>query len=92
MFEEVTQQVEEVVEGVGGGGRGQALYSSLSFGAGGLLGALVSGSTWDEWGAGWTFALSSGFAFIGLLLVWRWVHEDAAVDVPGEEKMADPVP
>lgn len=73
-------------------GRGQALYSSLSFGAGGLLGALVSGSTWDEWGAGWTFALSSGFAFIGLLLVWRWVHEDAAVDVPGEEKMADPVP
>lgn len=61
-------------------GRGQALYSSLSFGAGGLLGALISGWTWDDWGAGWTFALSSVFALIGLFLVWRWVRETAAVD------------
>jgi PPP family 3-phenylpropionic acid transporter len=61
-------------------GRGQALYSSLSFGAGGLLGALISGWTWDDWGAGWTFALSSVFALVGLFLVWRWVRETAAVD------------
>ena len=52
--------------------RGQALYSSLSFGAGGLLGALISGRTWDTWGAGWTFSLGAGFALLGLLLVWRW--------------------
>lgn len=62
--------------------RGQALYSSLSFGAGGLLGALISGGTWDDWGAGWTFALSSAFAFAGLLLVWRWVREDAGPALP----------
>jgi PPP family 3-phenylpropionic acid transporter len=31
--------------------RGQALYSSLSFGAGGLLGSLLSGWSWDAWGA-----------------------------------------
>lgn len=73
-------------------GRGQALYSSLSFGAGGLLGALISGSTWDDWGAGWTFTLGSVFALAGFVLVWRWVREDAAVDTSGEAKNVDPVP
>ena len=72
--------------------RGQALYSSLSFGAGGLLGALISGGTWDDWGAGWTFTLASGFALVGFFLVWGWVRTDAAAAVSSEEKIADPVP
>lgn len=63
-------------------GRGQALYSSLSFGAGGLLGALISGRTWDLWGAGWTFCLSAGFAAVGGLLIWCWFKEDALTAVP----------
>lgn len=50
-------------------GRGQALYSSLSFGAGGLLGGLASGWVWDALGAGWTYTLSSGFALAGLVLM-----------------------
>ena len=58
-------------------GRGQALYSSLTFGAGGLLGALISGWTWDDWGAGWTFSLGAIFALFGFLLIWCWVREDA---------------
>ncbi len=73
-------------------GRGQALYSSISFGAGGLLGALISGRTWDDWGAGWTFSLGSAFALLGFLLVWRWVRGDPAVDGPPRAKTADPVP
>jgi PPP family 3-phenylpropionic acid transporter len=73
-------------------GRGQALYSSLSFGAGGLLGALISGAVWDDWGAGWTFSIGSAFAFGGMLLVWRWVHDDVAVDSRSGQKMTDPVP
>lgn len=68
-------------------GRGQALYSSLSFGAGGLLGALISGRTWDWLGSGWTFTLGSVFAFIGLLLIWRWVP----AGVSGGQKVPDPV-
>jgi PPP family 3-phenylpropionic acid transporter len=60
-------------------GRGQALYSSISFGAGGLLGALISGWMWEPLGAGWTFSLASLFALAGLALVWRWVREDGAV-------------
>jgi PPP family 3-phenylpropionic acid transporter len=55
--------------------RGQALYSSLSFGAGGLVGSLLSGWTWDAWGAAPTFALSSAFALVGLLFVARWVRK-----------------
>jgi PPP family 3-phenylpropionic acid transporter len=50
-------------------GRGQALYSSLSFGAGGLIGALISGLTWDIWGAGWTFTMGSGFALCGFCFI-----------------------
>ena len=49
--------------------RGQALYGSLSFGAGGMLGGLVSGVLWDPLGAAWTFTLGSGFALAGLLLI-----------------------
>lgn len=69
-------------------GRGQALYSSMSFGAGGLVGALVSGRTWDTWGAGWSFTLGAAFAVLGWLLIYRWVGCGA----PGEaEKSVDPV-
>ncbi len=53
-------------------GRGQALYSSISFGAGGLLGALVSGLTWDELGGGLDiyaeFGVCAGGVFYGLAL------------------------
>lgn len=73
-------------------GRGQALYSSISFGAGGLLGALVSGWMWEPLGAGWTFSLASLFALGGFFLVWFWVREDVAVDAAGGGKNRDPVP
>ncbi len=56
--------------------RGQALYSSLSFGAGGLIGGLISGWMWDGPGPALTYTLSAGFALLGLLLVMRWVRED----------------
>ena len=55
--------------------RGQALYSSVSFGAGGLLGGLVSGWTWGGLGGELTFVLSSVYALIGLVLVFVWIHE-----------------
>ncbi len=45
--------------------RGQALYSSISFGGGGLFGGIVSGLVWDPLGAGWAFSLGAFFALIG---------------------------
>lgn len=58
--------------------RGQALYSSVSFGAGGLVGSLISGWTWEWAGAAWTYTLSSLFAFGGLALIALWVRPGPA--------------
>ncbi|THF66850.1 MFS transporter [Pseudothauera nasutitermitis] len=53
--------------------RGQALYGSVSFGAGGMLGGLSSGLTWDGIGPAWTYTMGSLFALAGLLwLVYGW--------------------
>ena len=49
-------------------GRGQALYSSLSFGAGGALGALYSAYSWDGLGAQMTFNIAAFISFIALIL------------------------
>lgn len=54
-------------------GRGQALYSSLSYGAGGALGALISGYIWQGIGARETFWFAAFMSLLGWLIVWRWV-------------------
>jgi len=59
-------------------GRGQALYSSVSFGAGGLLGGLGSGLLWDAWGPQWLFTIAAGVSLVALILVWKW---SVAIDV-----------
>jgi PPP family 3-phenylpropionic acid transporter len=56
-------------------GRGQALYSSLSFGLGGALGTLYAGYTWESWGGSATFASSAVFSAIALVITWRYVVE-----------------
>ncbi|WP_417510597.1 MFS transporter [Methylophaga sp.] len=56
-------------------GRGQALYSSASFGAGGVIGSLFSGYMWDSPGAIWTFLIASMFSFLGFVLAYRWLKE-----------------
>ncbi len=50
--------------------KGQGLYTSISFGLGGTLGGIVSGYTWDVWGAGWSFTLSGVCALAGFLLLF----------------------
>jgi PPP family 3-phenylpropionic acid transporter len=54
-------------------GRGQALYSSVSFGAGGAVGSLLSGYGWDGIGSGATFAVASVLALAGALAAWYWI-------------------
>lgn len=51
--------------------RGQALFGSISFGAGGILGGLSSGWMWDTAGPALTFSMSSVFALMGLWLTLR---------------------
>ncbi|HET6720016.1 MAG TPA: MFS transporter [Rhodocyclaceae bacterium] len=65
-------------------GRGQALYSSLSFGAGGLLGGLVAGALWDGAGGPVAFTVSAGFALLGggLVLAGIKAADDAGPEAP----------
>ena len=52
--------------------RGQALYSSLSYGLGGAAGMLLSGWAWEALGPPITFAISAGFGVAGAALVaWK---------------------
>ena len=52
-------------------GKGMALYNSLAFGAGGTLGGLYSGWTWEGLGPEWTFTLAAGFAALAFLVRLR---------------------
>ena len=54
-------------------GRGQALYASLSFGAGGAVGSLVSGLLWDQIEHAVLFTLAAAVAMIAFLIVWRFI-------------------
>jgi len=55
-------------------GRGQALYSSASFGVGGALGSVASGYAWTAAGAGATWLGAALAAALGLAVVWVWVR------------------
>jgi len=52
--------------------KGQALYGSLTYGAGGMLGGLASGPIWQHYGASVLYSCSAGMALLGLLLIgWK---------------------
>ena len=54
-------------------GRGQALYSSLSFGAGGALGSLAAGYLWDGPGAIGMYLTAAATAALAGLIAWRGI-------------------
>jgi PPP family 3-phenylpropionic acid transporter len=57
-------------------GRGQALYSSLSFGAGGAVGSLYSGYLWNGAGPVAAFAVAAVISLLAWFIAWRWVADD----------------
>jgi MFS transporter, PPP family, 3-phenylpropionic acid transporter len=56
--------------------KGQALYTSLTFGLGGTLGGLFSGYAWERLGPGLTFTVSAAAVLLGLVLVVWKMHTD----------------
>ena len=58
-------------------GRGQALYSSLSFGAGGAVGALYSGQLWDMGGGIAAYGAAALVSAAAWLLAWRRLKVEA---------------
>ncbi len=49
-------------------GRGQALYSSISFGLGGSIGSFYSGYLWESAGGSTVYLYASLFAFFGFIV------------------------
>lgn len=56
------------------GTRGQAMYTSFSFGVGGALGGIAAGWAWSAIGAAWMFTLMSALAIIGWGIAFRYVR------------------
>jgi len=54
-------------------GRGQAIYNSLSFGAGGAVGSLYSGYLWSGAGPTITYGISAGMSLLAFLIAWKWI-------------------
>jgi PPP family 3-phenylpropionic acid transporter len=55
-------------------GQGQAIYSGISFGAGGAVGAVLSGYLWQQ-NPQFTFLLASVASGLACLLAWRFIHD-----------------
>lgn len=56
-------------------GRGQALYSSLSFGAGGAVGSFVAGYLWEGVGAEWMYVAAAATAALAGAVAWRGIRD-----------------
>lgn len=56
-------------------GRGQALYSSVSFGAGGAAGSFLSGYTWEAFGPQVTWLGAALASAVAAGVVWRWLDD-----------------
>jgi PPP family 3-phenylpropionic acid transporter len=59
-------------------GKGQSLYSSLSYGLGGMLGSYYAGQTWEVLGPAIVYSLAALASLLALLIVWRWVEKAPA--------------
>jgi PPP family 3-phenylpropionic acid transporter len=61
--------------------KGQALYSGLSFGAGGALGGLFGGAAWEALGPSLTFTAAALAALGGASLIALWLRRESPAAV-----------
>lgn len=55
-------------------GRGQALYSAVSFGAGGALGSYLAGHMWEQISPDAVYWMAAVSAALGWWVAWRWLR------------------
>ena len=70
--------------------RAQALYASLTFGAGGLIGGLLGGWAWGALGGEITFVLSSVYALAGWVFIFGGVREEGVSVVEQADSREQP--
>ncbi|MCB5188459.1 MFS transporter [Methylobacillus caricis] len=56
--------------------KGQGLYTSISYGVGGTMGAVISGFAWDSIGPSWTFTASALCAMLGFIFFMFMMRKD----------------
>lgn len=56
--------------------KGQALYNSVSFGLGGMLGSVFSGDYWESLGATFVYGVGALSCACALLLSYHWVGRE----------------
>lgn len=56
-------------------GRGQALYTSVSFGLGGVAGALYAGYSWQSLGATASFNIAAVLSLLAFMVTWWGIRE-----------------
>jgi len=61
--------------------KGQALYGSVGYGAGGIVGGLIAGFLWDGFGSEWVFTIASLLSLLALFVAWRWVERHNPEDL-----------
>jgi PPP family 3-phenylpropionic acid transporter len=54
-------------------GKGQALYSSLSYGIGGMLGSLYSGYYWESMGPAFVYSTAAVACGVALVIAYLWI-------------------
>jgi PPP family 3-phenylpropionic acid transporter len=59
-------------------GKGQALYSSLSFGLGGMLGSYGAGEAWASLGPAFVFGAAAGASLLAWAIAFVWVEKPLA--------------
>jgi len=57
-------------------GKGQALYTSLSFGLGGMLGSLYAGYCWESQSPEFVYLVAAVFCGVALLIAYVWVGRE----------------
>jgi len=57
-------------------GKGQALYSSFSFGLGGMVGSLYSGYYWDLLGAQFVYSIAACFCLVAFAIAYIWIGRE----------------
>lgn len=61
-------------------GKGQALYTSLCFGLGGVLGSLYSGYYWDLLGSQFVFSMAAACCGLAFIIAYVWVGRENTHD------------
>jgi len=56
--------------------KGQTLYSSFSYGLGGMLGSFIAGELWERAGPESIYLFSAGVSLLALLITWGWLDRD----------------